>query len=149
MEWMKGLVMALISGHSVSQHLNNDLFSREARLMSGSASPSTPAGSQITVHANANDIYVESQIKPTFQQVHQNLSQTLVRLIDDVKRESATTPVLDKSRGVSQKFFASPDQHSNPYSINSSITDRIMTLSASNHVAELQLLMTVISAKYM
>lgn len=158
--------MSLISSSNVSVNVN-DIFAREARLanlMSGSASPSlsTPtaaasavgSGSPYPSQSNANDAFAETQIKPTFQQIHQNLSKTLMRLIEDVKR-----PMAADLASPSTGLFASPDPSGNSLgfsnSLNSvsqnsaSVTERILTLSASNLVAELQLLLTVIGAKYL
>ena len=124
MEFIKGLVMSLISTAGQGTGATADgIFARESRL----ASPATPTATQASP-SSSQDHFADAQIKPTFQAVHQNLSRTLVRLIEDVKKDGA---------------------HIEGAAPLPSVAERIMTLSASTLVADLQLLLTVIGAKYL
>jgi len=117
--------MSLISTANAS----SGLFSKDSNT--------TPTASSSKSNPNVADAYTDSQIKPTLQQVRQLLAATLMRLVEQAKSEDA----VGGSGGL--ELFKSPqgDSYDN-------VTDRLMVLSASSLVADLQLLITLIDSKY-
>ena len=86
---------------------------------------------------NSGSETLEAHMKPAFQQVHQFLHTAVERMVEDI-RSGRPGPLLPSKNGDGNDALS-----------QMSIEDRLMAFSASNVVAEIQMLTTVIAAKYM